>query len=71
MMPSMIVNAILCLGVVVMVVSPLAWAVRTAHRDLPVRNTNRRPEPATPRTRRPEHAPRFGGTRAGQAWPTS
>ena len=44
MMPSLIFNAILCLGVVVMVVSPLVWAIRTAHRDVPAGSARARLE---------------------------
>ena len=73
MTASMIVNAILMLGVAIMVVSPLVWAIRTAHRDrpLPVVNTRMRPARTAHRPRRPERAPRYGGARAGQPSPTA
>jgi hypothetical protein len=34
MIPIVVLNAILCLGVIVMVVSPLIWAILTQHRDV-------------------------------------
>ena len=35
MASTLIVNVILCIGVIVMVVTPLVWAILTQHRDHP------------------------------------
>ncbi len=35
MASTLIVNVILCIGVIVMVVAPLVWAILTQHRDRP------------------------------------
>ncbi len=35
MIPTAILNAILALGVIVMVLAPLVWAILTQHRDHP------------------------------------
>lgn len=55
-MPLIIIlNAILCCAVLVMVLSPLIWAIRTQHRDEPA------PDAAPRRVRsaqRPRHDPR-------------
>jgi hypothetical protein len=75
MMPAMILNAILVLGVIVMVVSPLAWAIRTAHRDRPGGSAQARLHAGATlvrRPRRPAYAqPQAGSVRRGQPWPTS
>jgi hypothetical protein len=78
MMPSMILNAVLCLGVVAMVVSPLVWAVRTAHRDVPAGSAKAHLEAGATLARRSRRAargpaprPDFGATQPSQAWPTS
>jgi hypothetical protein len=34
----LVLNAILCCAVLVMVITPLIWAIRTQHRDAPVPN---------------------------------
>jgi hypothetical protein len=68
MMSSMILNAILCLGVTIMVVSPLAWAIRTARRDHPAAVAKARLERGVASAHR---APQSGGIRRGQAWSTS
>ncbi len=55
MTSTAIVNGILSLGVIVMVVTPLVWAIRTQHRDHP-----RPVQPESPTARpaeRPERAP--------------
>jgi hypothetical protein len=74
MMPSMIVNAVLCLGVFVIVVSPLVWAIRTAHRDVPAGSAKARLEAGATlvrrsrrAARRPAPQPGFGATQPGQA----
>ena len=78
MMPSMITNAVLCLGVVVMVVALLVWAIRTAHRDVPAGRANARREAGAALVRRSRRAargpapqPHFGATEHPQAWPAS
>lgn len=74
MMTSMILNVILCLGVIVMVVSPLAWAIRTSHRDhANVATSARHARGVTPArgSVRQGPAPQAGATSHGQAWPAS
>jgi hypothetical protein len=78
MMPSMIVNAVLCLGVFVIVVSPLVWAIRTAHRDVPAGSAKARLEAGATlvrrsrrAARRPAPQPHPGATTQPQAWPTA
>jgi hypothetical protein len=72
---AMTLNAILVLGVVVMVVSPLAWAIRTARRDLPAGSARARLHAGAPLVRRPRRPafaqPQAGSVRRGQPWPTS
>ncbi|HET6870321.1 MAG TPA: hypothetical protein VFH80_30695 [Solirubrobacteraceae bacterium] len=60
MIPTAILNAILAVGVLVMVVTPLVWAILTQRRDHPrpaasVGATAGRP---TPQPRRPSSRPR-------------
>lgn len=50
-----ILNVILALGVIVMVVTPLVWAILTQHRDHP---TTRVATRATARPVRPQPMPR-------------
>lgn len=63
MLLAAIINAILALGVIVMVVTPLVWAILPQDRDHPglavtARATPRRPDPQPYRhTRRPRHTP--------------
>jgi hypothetical protein len=75
MTPSMIIDAILSLGVLVMVVSPLVWAIRTARRDVPAGTAKARLQAGATlvrRSRRPATPPQFGAPpRQRQAWPTA
>ena len=78
MTPALILNAILMLGVVVMVVSPLVWAIRTTHRDRPAGTAKARLNAGETLVRRPPR-PAYGQPRASRArsidpwptWPTS
>ncbi|HSP64973.1 MAG TPA: hypothetical protein VLO10_02170 [Candidatus Deferrimicrobium sp.] len=66
MIMTAVINAILALGVFVMVVTPLVWAIVTQHHDHPRRAaadgaTVRRTEPRKPRhVDRPEYKPVVG-----------
>jgi hypothetical protein len=75
---SIILTAVLSLGVFVMVVAPLAWAIRTALRDAPAGSAKARLEVGATLVRGPRHGarraapqPHFGTTEQGQAWPTT
>ncbi len=76
MTSTLLLNVILCSAVLVAVVTPLLWAILTAHRDdgqavitktrldrgvTLARRTPRQPTPPQPR---------FRGAKHGQAWPT-
>jgi hypothetical protein len=75
MTAAMILNAILVLGVLGIVVSPLAWAIRTAHRDRPAGAAKARLAAGHTLVRRPRRPayprPRAGGARRGEVWETS
>jgi hypothetical protein len=56
MILTAILNAILALGVITLVVTPLVWAILTQHRDHPrPAATVRPPSPARRRAPRPSH----------------
>jgi hypothetical protein len=75
MSAALILNVILTLGVAVMVVSPLVWAIRTAHRDHPAGTAKARLDAGhtlVRRPRRPAYAqPRAARTRPAEVWPIS
>ncbi len=78
MTSSIILSAVLSLGVFVMVVASLVWAIRTMHRDAPAGSAKARLEAGAPLVRRPRHGARraapqshFGTAGQGQAWPTT
>ncbi len=52
MASALIVNVILCIGVIVMVVAPLVWAILTQHRDHPQSDSG-----VAPRSERRERRP--------------
>jgi len=60
-MTFILLNVILCSAVLVAVVAPLLWAIRTAQRDQPAiakaRLTRRPAAYAAPRTRRRQYKP--------------
>ncbi len=66
MIMTAIINAILAVGVIVMVVTPLVWAILTQHHDHPRLAatdgaTVRTPQPRKPRhTGRPQYEPDVG-----------
>ena len=66
MIMTAIINAILAVGVIVMVVTPLVWAILTQHSRPPAPAatdgaTVRTPEPRKPRyAHRPEYEPVVG-----------
>ncbi len=59
MIPTAILNAILALGVIVMVLAPLVWAILTQHRDHPrsAANESATMRPPTPEPRRRSSQP--------------
>ncbi len=60
MILTAILNAILAVGVIVMVVTPLVWAILTQHRDHPCPAATARTaaRPPSPEPRRPSSQPR-------------
>jgi hypothetical protein len=61
-----------------MVVSPLVWAIRTAHRDVPTGSAKARLKAGATLVRRPRHGarppaphPRFGAADQPRAWPST
>ncbi len=57
MITTMILNAVLALGVIVMVVAPLVWAIVTQHRDLPHTAATGSGTISPTRRQSPRHAP--------------
>lgn len=64
------INALLCFGIIVMVVAPLVWAIFTQHQDLPAVKAEairvRRAKEARRPTPRRSPAPRYQPA----IWPT-
>ena len=62
MIPTAILNAILAVGVIVIVVTPLVWAILTQHRDhpRPVATVATTLRPISPEPRRPSPRARPG-----------
>ena len=60
MIPTAILNAILAVGVIVIVVTPLVWAILTQHRDhpRPAATVGATAGPPSPEPRRPSSRPR-------------
>jgi hypothetical protein len=71
MTTTLIINAILSFAVVVMVVAPLAWAIRTAHRDTPSATLWARLTHARGHHHDGERSPHWRGARGGEAWDAS
>ena len=72
---TLLLNVILCSAVLVAVVTPLLWALLTAHRDQPVMIAKTRLDRGVTLARRPRRQPtapqpRFRGAKHGQASPT-
>lgn len=62
MILTAILNASLAIGVIVMVVTPLVWAIRTQHRDhpRPTATVGATSRPLSPEPRSPTIRPRHG-----------
>jgi hypothetical protein len=60
MVPAAILNAILAVGVIAMVVTPLVWAILTQHRGhpRPAATVGATAGPPSPQPRRPSSRPR-------------
>ena len=58
MIMTAIINAILAVGVIVMVVTPLVWAILTQHHDHPPRAAADGATVRTTASRKPRHAER-------------
>jgi hypothetical protein len=58
MLPIAITNVILAVGVTVMVVTPLVWAILTQHRDHPGPAVTARATPRQPAPQPRRHTPR-------------